>query len=163
MISKLCASISNFVFFDICVSLKDPSWAAVAPTLYWTQIVVYILHCESIINRDSCAALAALSRRSGGCTRLRNRRTGRSRLSGLGPAEYVKLNLVPESPWPSRRLARFPSLRIVNHNHGLNDGSSQSSHGGGVLVMPDTRNHQLNSGACDSILLENDGLVPSVE
>jgi hypothetical protein len=34
--------------------------------------------------------------------------------AGLGPAEYVKavkLNLDPETPWPSRRSARFPSLR----------------------------------------------------
>jgi hypothetical protein len=45
----------------------------------------------------------------------------------------------------------------------LNNGSSQSSHGGGVLVMPDARSHQRNAGACDSILRENDGLVPSLE
>ncbi len=31
-ISKLCASISNFVFSDIGVSLSDPAWAAVAPS-----------------------------------------------------------------------------------------------------------------------------------
>jgi hypothetical protein len=38
------------------------------------------LHCESIITRGSCAARAALSRRSGGCTRRRGRTrcTGRS-------------------------------------------------------------------------------------
>ncbi len=167
-ISKLCASISKFVFFDIGVSLSDPAWAAVAPTRYWTRIAVCTLHCESIITRGSCAA-SALSRRSGGCTRRRcrtgrtGRSTGRSRRCALEPAEYVKLNLVPESPWPSRRSARFPLRRIVNHNHGLNNGSSQSSHGGGVLVMPDTRNHQRNAGACDSILRENDGLAPSLE
>ena len=44
-ISKLCASISNFVFFDIGVSLSDTARAAVAPSRYWTQIVVCILHC----------------------------------------------------------------------------------------------------------------------
>jgi hypothetical protein len=55
------------------------------------------------------------------------------------------------------------SRRIVNHNHGLNSGSSQSLHGGGVLVMSDMRNHQRNAGACDSILRENDGLAPSLE
>ncbi len=123
------------------------------------------LHCESIIARGSRAARAALSRRSGGFTlregRLTGRSTGRSRRSALGPAECVKLNLDPESPWPSRRSARFPSRRIVNH--GLNNGSNQKSHGGGVLVMPDTRNHRRNAGACDSILRENDGLEPSLE
>jgi hypothetical protein len=41
-----------------------------------------------------------------------------------------------------RRSARFPSWRIVNHNHVLDHGNSQRSHGDGVLVMPDTRNHQ---------------------
>jgi hypothetical protein len=88
-ISKICASISNFVFFDIGVSLSDPAWAAVAPTWYWTQIAGCTLHCESIIARGSCAARAALSRRSGGCTRWRDstghstgRSTGRSRRSG---------------------------------------------------------------------------------
>ncbi len=76
-ISNLCASISNFVFFDIGVSLSDPAWAAVAPTSsrYWSQIAVCTLHCDSIIMiaRGSCAALAALrlSRSSGGCTRRR--------------------------------------------------------------------------------------------
>ncbi len=104
---------------------------------------------DSIIAIGSCGSCAARAQRraalscsSGGCTRRRCRTgrtgssTGRSRRSALGPAEYVKLNLVPESPWPSRRLARFPSRRIVNHNHGLNNGSSQSLHGGGVLVCP---------------------------
>ncbi len=169
-ISKLCASISNLVLFDIGVSLSDPAWAALAPTRYWTQNAVCTLRCESIIARGACAAM---SRRSRGCTRRRGRTgrtgrsTGRSRRSALGTAEYVELNLVPEtgpeSPWPSRRSARFPSRRIVNHNHGLNNGSSQSSHAGGALVMPDTRNHQRNAGACDSILRENDGLAPSLE
>ncbi len=162
-ISKLCASILNFVFFDIGVSLLDPAWATVAPTRYWTQIAVCTLQCESIIARGSYAARAALSCRSGGCTRRRcrtgrtGRSTGRSRRSALGPAEgarllveYVKLNLVPESQWPSRRSARFPLRRIVNHNHGLNNGISQSLHGGGVLVLPDSRNHQRNAGVCDS-------------
>jgi hypothetical protein len=100
-ISKLCASISNFVFFIIGVSLSDLAWAAVAPTRYWTQIAVCTLHCESIIARGSCAAMA------GGCTRRRGRtgRTGRSCGAApagavgaeLGPEKYVKLNLVPES------------------------------------------------------------------
>ncbi len=44
-ISKLCASISNFVFFDIGVPSTDPAWAAVASTRYWTKIVVCRLHC----------------------------------------------------------------------------------------------------------------------
>jgi hypothetical protein len=41
---------------------------------------------------------------------------------------------------------------LVHHNHGpsLNNGSNQSSHGSGVLVMPDKRNRQRNAGACDS-------------
>jgi hypothetical protein len=38
----------------------------------------------------------------------------------------------------------------VDHNHGLNNGSHQSSHGGGALGMPDMRNHRRNAGACDS-------------
>jgi hypothetical protein len=76
------------VFFDIGVSLSDPAWAAVAPARYWSQIAVCTLHCESIITRGSCAARAALSRRSEGCTRRRGRirctgrSTGRSRRSG---------------------------------------------------------------------------------
>ncbi len=94
--------------------------------------------------------------------RSTGRSTGRSRRSALRPAEYVKLNLVPESPWPSRRSARFPLLRFVNHNHGLNNESSQSSHGGGVLVMPNTRNRQRNAGAWDLILRDNDRLAPSL-
>jgi hypothetical protein len=79
-ISKFCASMSNFVFFDIGVSLSDAAWAAVAPTRYWTQIEVCTLHCESIIARGACAARAALSRCSWGCTWQRGRtgRTGRS-------------------------------------------------------------------------------------
>ena len=50
------------------------------PTRYRTQIAVCTLHCKSIITRCSCAAWAALSRRSGGCTprRGRTRCTGRS-------------------------------------------------------------------------------------
>jgi hypothetical protein len=61
MISKLCALILNFVFFNIGVSFSDPAWAAVAPTWYWTQIAVCTLHYESIIARGSCAARAAAS------------------------------------------------------------------------------------------------------
>jgi hypothetical protein len=57
-------ALSNFVFFDIDVSLSDPAWAAVAPTRYWTQIVVCTLHCESIIARGSCAARAAQAARA---------------------------------------------------------------------------------------------------
>jgi hypothetical protein len=52
-ISKLCASISNFVFFDISVSLSDPAWAAVAPALYWTSGCA---HC--IVNQSSPVAHA---------------------------------------------------------------------------------------------------------
>ena len=50
------------------------------PTRYRTQIAVCTLHCKSIITRGSCAARAALSRRSGGCTPRRGstRCTGRS-------------------------------------------------------------------------------------
>jgi hypothetical protein len=147
-ISKLYASISNFVFFDIGVSLSVTAWAAVAPTRYWTQIAVCTLHCESIITRGTSDQQSTSAGPSG---------------AALGPAENVKRNLVPESPCPSRRSARFPLRRIVNHDHGLNHGSSQSSHSGGVLVMPYTRNHQRNAGACDSILRENDGLAPSLE
>jgi hypothetical protein len=64
-ISKLCASISNFVFFAIGVSLSDPAWAAVAPTLYWIQIAVCTLHCQCkpITTRGSCAARAVWQRR----------------------------------------------------------------------------------------------------
>jgi hypothetical protein len=146
-ISKLCASISNFVFFDIGVSLSDLAWAAVAPTRYWTQIVVCTLHCKSIIARGASAAAGAALGGAFAPVAPGAAPAGAAR----GPAEYVcwskrrsyvKLNLVPESPWPSLRLARFPSLRIVDHNFGLNYGSSQSSHSRCVLVMPDTRNHQ---------------------
>jgi hypothetical protein len=180
-ISKLCALISNFVFFDIGVSLSDPAWAAVAPTRYWTQIAV-CAHC--IANQSlpvahappgppsaaaaeptlgGAATPAAPAAATGAEPGPAEYVAGPSGATlGLGPAEYVKLNLVPESQWPSWRSARFPSRRIVNHNHGLNHGSSQSSHGGGVLVMLDTRNHQRNAGACDSILRENDGLAPSL-
>jgi hypothetical protein len=95
-ISKLCTSISNFMFIDIGVSWSDPAWAAVAPTRYWTQISVctFKLHCESIIARGSCASRSALSRRSGGCTRRRphwpHQPQHRSAAAGaaLGPAEY---------------------------------------------------------------------------
>ena len=38
---------------------------------------------------------------------------------------------------------------IVRHDHGLNNGSNQILHGGGVPVMSDTRNHQRNAGASD--------------
>jgi hypothetical protein len=59
---------SNFVLFNIGVSLSDPAWAAVVSSRYWTQTAVCTLHCESIIACGSCAARAALSRRSGGFT-----------------------------------------------------------------------------------------------
>jgi hypothetical protein len=99
-IPKIFSSISNFVFFDICVSLSGPALAAVAPTRYWTQIAVCTLHCESIIARGSFAARAALSSSSGGPEAalggaLSHRphrpqqRQHRSRWSALGPAEYV--------------------------------------------------------------------------
>jgi hypothetical protein len=82
------ASISKFVFLDIGVFCRiQPG----LPTRYWTQIVVCTLHCKSIITRGACAARAALSRRSRGCTRRRGRTrcsgrsTGRSRRSGARP------------------------------------------------------------------------------
>ena len=124
---------------------------------YEKMLLRYLHSVSKLFSRGSTPS------RRRGRTRCTGRSTGRSRQSALGLAEYVKLNLVPESPWASRRSARFPSRRIVNHNHGLNHGSCQSSHGCGVLVMPDTRNHQRNTGACDSILRENDGLAPCLE
>jgi hypothetical protein len=97
-ISKLCALISNFVFFNIGISLSDPAWAAVAPTRYWTQIAVCSLHCESIIARGSCTARAALSRRSGAAAPATPAAAPAAAAgAALGPAKYVKLNLVPKS------------------------------------------------------------------
>ncbi len=142
------------VSFDIGVSLSDPAWAAVAPTLYWTQISVCTFHCgDSIIARgsESCAARAALGRRSRGCTRRRGRtgRTGRSTgRSRRGGAWTSRVRLLVRAERRSdqrstssrtcfqshrdsrgglryRNLARFPSRRIVILNHGLNHGSSQ--------------------------------------
>jgi hypothetical protein len=76
-ILKLCASKSNFMFFNISVSLSDPAWTAVAPTQDWIQIVVCTLHCQATIASSSCAARASLSHCSRGCTRrCRTGRTG---------------------------------------------------------------------------------------
>jgi hypothetical protein len=80
-----CSSISVF----LCRIQPGP------PTRYRTQIAVCTLHCKLIrvITRGSCAARAALSRSSGGCTRRRGRTrctgrsTGRSRRSGARPPE----------------------------------------------------------------------------
>ena len=112
-ISKLCASISNFVFFDLGVYLWDPAWAAVAPTLYWTQIAVCTLHCESIITRGSCAARAALSRRSGGCTRRR----GHTRCTGRAPAAAAGA---------AARLCRRSGCRSLRSGHQRNAGARDS-------------------------------------
>ena len=60
-ISKLCASISMFVSFDIGVSLLGTAWAAVAPTRYWTQIAVCTGYCQYC----QCCALAAHWLRTG--------------------------------------------------------------------------------------------------
>jgi hypothetical protein len=83
----LCLDIEFRVLRYPCF-LSDLAWAAAAPTLYWTQIAVCTLHCESMIARGSCAARAALSRRSGGCTQRRGRagRTGRSTGRAAGAA-----------------------------------------------------------------------------
>jgi hypothetical protein len=146
-----------FMSFNIGVSSSDPAWAAVAITRYWTQITVCTFHCESIIARGSCAARATLSRHSRGCTRRcsrtgsTGRSTDRSRRCGARTSRVrLQSHRDRRGDLRYRRSARFPSRHIVNYNHGLNNGSSQSSHGGGVLVMPDTRNHHQNAGACDS-------------
>jgi hypothetical protein len=101
------ASVSNFVFFDIGFFCRiQPG----LPARYWTQIAVCTLHCKSIIFRGSCAARAALSRRSGGCTRRRSRSrcngrsTGRSRQSGARPPERRPQS--PEQASTERRSAR---------------------------------------------------------
>jgi hypothetical protein len=40
--SKFSASLSIVVFFDIDISLSDPTW-------YWTQIAVYTIYCASSV------------------------------------------------------------------------------------------------------------------
>ncbi len=46
------------MFFDISVSLSEPAWAAVAPTRFWTQIVVCLLHYKINTNQSSPVAHA---------------------------------------------------------------------------------------------------------
>jgi hypothetical protein len=109
-----------FVSFDIGVSLSDPAWAAVAPTRHWTPIVVCTFHCESIIARGSCAARAALSRRTKGCTRRRGRTgptgrsTGRSRQSGARSSRVRLLQWSEQSgAWTSRVRQAEPDSRVT--------------------------------------------------
>jgi hypothetical protein len=106
-ISKVCASISNFDFFDVVCSLSDPAWVAVVPTRYWTQNTVCTLHCESIIARGSWhphappgppSAAAAEAALGGAAAPAAPAAPAAAAGAALGPAEYVKLNLVPESP-----------------------------------------------------------------
>jgi hypothetical protein len=83
------ASISNFVFFDIGVSLSDPVLAAVAPARYW--IAVCTLQCKSTIDRKLCAARGP-GRLLPPQRRLQSRRrtggsTGHSRRSGARQPE----------------------------------------------------------------------------
>ncbi len=98
MLLQYLYTISKLLCFDIefrvlpyrCFCRIQPG----LPTRYWTEIAVCTLHCESIITRGSCAARAALSRRSGGCTRRRGhtrctgRSTGRSHRSGARAGIY---------------------------------------------------------------------------
>ena len=86
-ISKLCASISMFVSFDIGVSLLGTAWAAVAPTRYWTQIAVCTGYCQYC----QCCALAAHWLRTGSST-------GRSRRSG---AQTSRVRLLVLAAGPS--------------------------------------------------------------
>jgi hypothetical protein len=69
--------VSSILVFFCRIQPGLPSW-------YWTQIAVCTLHCESIIARGSCAARAALSRSSGGCTRRRCRTRCTGRSTGCG-------------------------------------------------------------------------------
>jgi hypothetical protein len=169
-IEALCFDVEFCVLRYRCFFVGSSLGCCSSYSVLDTDCSACTLHCESIIKMAHASpgppSAATAEPALGGAAAPDEQSTsaGPSRAAlGLGPTAYFKLNLVPESPWPSRRLARFPSRRIVNHNHGLSNGSSQSSHGGGVLVMPDTRNHQRNAGACDSILRENDGLAPSLE
>jgi hypothetical protein len=106
------ASISNFVFFDIGVFFRiqpGPAWAAYLVQDTDCGVHIMALHCKSIITRGSCAAWAALSRSSGGCTRRRGRTrcagrsTGRSRRSGARLPE--RLPQPPERASTERRSA----------------------------------------------------------
>jgi hypothetical protein len=137
---KLCASISNFVFFNVGVSLSDPAWAAVAPTWYCTQNVACTLHCEScesIIARGSCAVWAALSRRSRGCTQRRGRTglTGRStccstdcsRQSGARTSRVLVSLLVRAE---GRSDQQRTSSRTWFQSHRDRSGGRQGSHRG---------------------------------
>ncbi len=96
MLLRYLYTISKLLCFDIRFSCSLISvffcWIQPGlPTRYWTQIAVCTLHCESIITRGSCAARAALSRRSGGCTRRRGstRCTGRSTRRSPPPSASI--------------------------------------------------------------------------
>ncbi len=110
-ISKICASKSNFVFFDIGDSLLDPAWAAVDPTRYWTQIAV-CAHC--IANQSSPVAhappgppsAAAAEPALGGTVAPAASAAAPAAAAGaaFGPAEYVS--------WSERSGTRTRTSRV---------------------------------------------------
>ncbi len=147
--------------FDFGVSFSDPAWSAVAPTLYWTQIECahFIVNQSSSVAHappgppSAAAAGAALcgAAAPGALTAAPAAAAGvaPSRIRQAKPQTVSRVTVTIAATFDIKRSTRFLLQRIVFHNHGLNNGSNQSSHGAGVLVMPATYNHQRNAGACD--------------
>jgi hypothetical protein len=93
------------VFFDLGVSLSDPAWAAVA-LLLSTGHRLRCAHC--IANQSSpvahappgppSAAAAGAALGGAAAPAAPGAAPAAAAEAALGPAEYVKLNQVPESP-----------------------------------------------------------------
>ncbi len=96
-IGALCFDIEFRVLRYRCFFVGSSLGCCSSYSVLDTDCGVCTLHCKSIITRGSCAARAALGRRSGACTRRRGRTghtgrsTGRSRRSGVRTSRVRQL------------------------------------------------------------------------